>query len=330
MARFSQMKVSPKKYAPGMTLMDPGALEAVGPFCYRCRLEDAGLKASIKQFGILMPVWVSSGNRPEVIAGHRRVAAAQALKMKKVPVRVLDSMPPRDAFLLTLASNWHQEVSEMDRARALGMALRTFGFVEQEILTGIMPILGLSEERALLENYLKADTFPLSLKELMEEGRLSFRGILPLLKFSKRDQAFFVTIASKAKFTSSQMLQVADWLGDLMKRSGKGLRALCGTHKLLKTLEGDGMDPRAKADRFLARIKELRFPGYARFYEKFEARKRDVLSDVKSFRLEPVQGFEEPGLELHARVKDPAALEGLLRSLSAKQDVLNSLFEIML
>lgn len=313
-----------------MLLADSRTLETGGPFRYRYRLEDAGLEASIRQFGILMPILVAPGKRPKVIAGHRRLGAARALKIKKVPVRVMDPVRPRDAFLLALASNWRQEVSEMDSARALGMASRTFGFSEHEILTGIMPMLGLPQERALLPHYLAADAFPVALKELVEDGRVPFRGILPLLKFSKKDQLFFSTIAAKAKFTSSQMLQVSEWLGDLIKRSGQGLQSLCRGHKLLAMLGGSGMDPRSKADRFVAKVKTLRFPGYSRFHERFEARKRDVLNDIKTFRLEPVQGFEEPGLELHARVKDAEALEALLRSLSAKQGALNSLFEIML
>ena len=79
-----------------------------------------------------------------------------------------------------------------------------------------------------------------------------------------------------------------------------------------------------------AAIKRLRSPGYSRYIEAFEERRAGILRDAKELRLEPVQGFEEPGFELHARVKTPGELDRLLRKLSEKRAALNSLFEIVL
>jgi hypothetical protein len=91
-----------------------------------------------------------------------------------------------------------------------------------------------------------------------------------------------------------------------------------------------GMDPRTKADRFFDRVKRLRFPGYSLYLDAFQEKRSDILHDAKDLRLEPIQGFEEPGFELHARVKTPGELERLLRELSSKHSLLNSLFEIAL
>jgi len=170
-----------------------------------------------------------------------------------------------------------------------------------------------------------------SFKDLVEDGQLPLRGILPFLRFSRDDQDYFAKyIASRMKLTSSQLLQTGEWLSDIIKGTGKDLRGLCKEKKILAKMDLPGMDMRTKADLFFSRIKRLRFPGYSLYLEAFEKRRSEILRDAKELRLEPVQGFEEPGFELHTRVKTTAELDRLLQTLSLKRSSLNSLFEIAL
>ena len=57
-------------------------ISKVTPYGFRYRLRDDVLKASLKRFGMLMPIVVTNAERPVVIAGHKRFFAAQALKLK--------------------------------------------------------------------------------------------------------------------------------------------------------------------------------------------------------------------------------------------------------
>ena len=330
MARHNKIKTGTLR-APGVCYKNIRCLQCDVSSCYRYRLEDAELLASVKTLGILMPVVATRAERPVVIAGYKRLRAAQTLKMKEVPVLLVEKMALQDAFLFNLVSNWKQGCSDMDRARALGMADRKFHLKEQEILLTVMPLLGLSGDKAVLEFYRRADQLSPSFKDLVEGGQLSLRGITPFLKFSGADQDYFAkNIGASVKLTSSQLFQAGEWLSDIMKGTGKDLRELCRGHKLLAKLNTRGMDPRTKADRFFAVVKRLRFPGHSLYLEAFEERRAGILHDVKELRLEPVQGFEEPGFELHARVKTPEELDRLLQKLSLKRSSLNSLFEIML
>jgi hypothetical protein len=301
------------------------------PHCFRYRLRDEALKTSLKHLGILMPVIVTNTDRPVLITGHKRFYAAQALKIKEMPALIAGAVKPKDAFLLNLVSNWTQGCSEMDRARVLGMAVQKFHFKESEILSIVMPLLGLSEDRALLEFYRKVDQCPASFKDLVEDGQLPLRSIVSFLKLSEKDQDYFAkNIGTQMKLTSSQLLQTGEWLSDIVKGTGKGLKKLCEEHGILAKLGRRGMDPRMKADRFFARVKELRFPTQSHYLKVFGERRVQILHDAAEFRVEPIQGFEEPGFELHARVKTPGELERLLRKLSLKSPLLNSLFEIAL
>lgn len=315
----------------GFKTLKISGISTAETYCFRYRLRDDALKASLRRSGILVPVIVTHADCPVVIAGYKRLYAAQTLKLKEVPALIAKKMKPRDAFLLNVVSNWKQGYSDMDRARALGMAVRDFHFKEDEILSAVMPLLGLPGDKTVLEFYRKADQFPPSFKDLVEDGRFPLRGVLPFLKFSKDDQDYFAKqIGSQIKLTSSQLLQAGEWLLDLMKGTGKDLRRLCKERKVLAKMNLSGMDMRTKADLFFSRVKRLRFPGYSLYLEEFEKRRSEVLRDAKELRLEPVQGFEEPGFELHTRVKTSADLDRLLQTLSFKRSSLNSLFEIAL
>ncbi len=67
---------------------------------------------SIKRFGFSAPI-VARLADGEVIAGHTRLKAAEALGMTSVPVRYLD-LDPADAHLLALADNRLNELSPWD------------------------------------------------------------------------------------------------------------------------------------------------------------------------------------------------------------------------
>lgn len=330
MARHtSKTLVTPQK--PGLCFAKPRSLWGDTPFCYRYRLTDPCLQASIKKSGILIPLIVIGAEHPVVIAGHKRLHAARVLKMREVPVITARKMRPEDAFLLNLVSNWKQEIPETDRARALGMASRRFHFKKSDLLEVLMPLLGLSGDMKLLELYLWLDGSPVSLKDLVADGKWTLRGVTFLAKFREKDQDYFAReIGARVHLTSSQLLQAGEWLADILKSSGKTLQKLCEEHRILEGLDARGMDSRTKADRFFGFIKRLRYPGYSSYLEEFEERRSNILRDADEFRLEPVQGFEEPGFELRARVKTPEALDRLLGKLSGKRAALNSLFEIAL
>lgn len=69
---------------------------------------------SIKRFGFAAPIVARAADR-EIIAGHTRWRAAQALGLPRVPVRFVD-LDPADAHLLALADNKLNEKAEWDDA----------------------------------------------------------------------------------------------------------------------------------------------------------------------------------------------------------------------
>jgi ParB/RepB/Spo0J family partition protein len=302
-------------------------------FCCRYTLLDNVLLASVRKFGVLVPVMVQRQNgKFRVIAGHRRVEAARSLKIKQVPViEVPGELSAREAFTLGLISNWRQEMSEMDRAKALGRAAGEFRFSREEVLGTIMPLLGMPSDVNVLDLYLKADGMPSELKDLFDRRKVPFKGCGALLRFSNPDQVLFARrIGAKMQLTSSQIVQAAEWLADIMKRDGIPLRKLLENAAFRKVLRHPSMDPRTRADQFMNAVKRLRYPCYTERNEAFEKKCAPVLRGVPALRIEPAAGFEEKGFDLHARIKNAGDLDRVLQKLSESRLELNSLFDFKL
>ena len=91
----------------------------------------AEVAKSIRRFGWGAPI-VANKRDGEIIAGHTRFAAAQKLKLDRVPVRWLD-LDPADAHALALADNKVGEIATWDDA-ALGQVLRDLKAADETLL----------------------------------------------------------------------------------------------------------------------------------------------------------------------------------------------------
>lgn len=90
---------------------------ALTPWRDNPRQNDQAVNAvadSIKRFGFASPIIARMDG--EVIAGHTRLKAAQALGLDRVPVRYMD-LDPADAKLLALADNRVGEIADWDDDR---------------------------------------------------------------------------------------------------------------------------------------------------------------------------------------------------------------------
>lgn len=90
----------------------------------------AAVMASIKRFGFGAPILARKADG-EVIAGHTRLKAAEALGLDTVPVRYVD-LDPAEAHLLALADNKLNEKAEWDGIKVAEI-LSGYGLDDAEI-----------------------------------------------------------------------------------------------------------------------------------------------------------------------------------------------------
>ncbi len=129
----------------------------------------AELAESIKSQGILQPLLVRprAGGGYELIAGERRLRAAQEAGVEQAPLLVRD-VDDKTALELSLVENIQREdLGALEEAEAYRKLLTDFGYTQEALAERV------GKERATVANLLRLLRLPDDIKEDLRKGRIS-------------------------------------------------------------------------------------------------------------------------------------------------------------
>lgn len=184
---------------------DTAAIEAVRPNPYQPRtsfseqaLEE--LAASIREKGLLQPLLVRrSGDHFELIAGERRLRAAQMAGLEHVPIRIRDG-GDEDSLELALIENLQREnLNPIEEAKAFQRLADEFALTQEEIAVRV------GKRRSTIANSLRLLSLPIGIQEKIESGVISAGHARALLGLASADKQ-----ADMARSISESQLSVRD------------------------------------------------------------------------------------------------------------------------
>jgi ParB family chromosome partitioning protein len=116
----------------------PIALIDPNPEQPRTSFDEASLRAlseSIQTYGVLQPVVVeANGTRFRLVAGERRLRAAQLAGLGRVPAVVRPVGPDREKLEVALVENLQRsDISALDEARAFSRLCDVFGLTQEQV-----------------------------------------------------------------------------------------------------------------------------------------------------------------------------------------------------
>ncbi|MDD5465611.1 MAG: ParB/RepB/Spo0J family partition protein [Candidatus Omnitrophica bacterium] len=127
------------------------------------------LAQSIKEKGVIQPLLVRQrGDNYELIAGERRLRAANSLGLKEIPVIVRD-VSDQDSLELALIENIQREgLNPIEEAHAYQHLIDKFQVSQEKISEA------LGKARVSITNTLRLLKLPHEIQEEMKKGRISF------------------------------------------------------------------------------------------------------------------------------------------------------------
>ncbi len=174
------------------------------------------LAASIKETGILQPVLVSrEGERYRIIAGERRVRAARRAGLARVPVLVREAVGDRDRLLLALVENvQRRDLTPLEEASAFAELKDQFGLTQEEVAERV------GKDRATVANAIRLLRLPASVRQAVDDGRLTAGHARPLLALpSGADQEALAKEAIQRGYTARRIEErVAELQGEGKKK----------------------------------------------------------------------------------------------------------------
>lgn len=160
------------------------------------------LTQSIKEKGIIQPILVRrKGDFYELIAGERRLRAANSLNLKEIPAIVKD-VEDCDSLELSLIENiQRQNLNPIEEARAYQYLLDKFQLTQERL----SEVLG--KARVSVTNTLRLLKLPKEIQEDIRKGRLSFAHGRALLEIEDANQQRRLAIEAVSKGLSVRELE---------------------------------------------------------------------------------------------------------------------------
>lgn len=147
------------------------------------------LVESIRIHGIIQPLTVTQtlGGGFELVAGERRLRAAQKLGLKEVPVIVRSAKELEKLELSLIENIQRQDLNAMEKAEAYQKMVDEFSLTHEDAARR----LGIS--RATFSNFLRLLTLPAEIQKGLSEGKISLSQAKVMLemKDSKQQEAVF-------------------------------------------------------------------------------------------------------------------------------------------
>ncbi|HSV42947.1 MAG TPA: ParB/RepB/Spo0J family partition protein [Candidatus Bathyarchaeia archaeon] len=145
------------------------------------------LKASIREKGILQPILVRpKGEGYEVVAGERRLRAAQALKMAKVPV-VVREVSDEESLVLALIENiQRQELNAIEEGKAFQRLVDGFGLTQEQIADAV------GKDRSTVSNLMRLLKLPQAIQDAVVQQMITMGHARTLLSIDDPQKQYQV------------------------------------------------------------------------------------------------------------------------------------------
>jgi ParB family transcriptional regulator, chromosome partitioning protein len=126
------------------------------------------LAASIRQNGVLQPILVRPlGDGYQLVAGERRLSAAQRAGLLKIPAVVRDFPDERLLELALIENIQRDDLNPIEEAQAYHNMVQSLNLSQEDLAQR------LSKERSTIANSLRLLKLPPAVKLLVAEGKLS-------------------------------------------------------------------------------------------------------------------------------------------------------------
>lgn len=129
----------------------------------------AELSESIRRDGVLQPVLVRAvGDQYDLIAGERRLRAAELAGLSTIPARIFENMGERERAVIALVENLQREdLNALEEAAGFRELIDRFGLSQEELASAV----GL--DRSTIANSLRLLNLPKFAQDAILKGELT-------------------------------------------------------------------------------------------------------------------------------------------------------------
>lgn len=136
------------------------------------------LAQSIEAYGIIQPLSVRKIGEStyELVAGERRLRAAKKLKLKEVPVIIVDISNKDSAAIALLENIQREDLNYLEEAEAYHNLIKEHNYTQEQLANVI------GKKQSTIANKMRLLKLDISIREILLENKLTERHARALLK----------------------------------------------------------------------------------------------------------------------------------------------------
>ena len=194
------------------------------------------LARSVREHGIVQPIVVTrtSDSHYRLIAGERRLRAAQRAGLQSVPAVIKELLKEGDSLQIALIENIQREdLNPIEEAGAYHQLHDEFGLTQEEISRRV------GKERSTVANFLRLLRLPDSVKELLAAGQLTMghaRALLSVESAKRQEQLAERVVKSNLNVRQTEMLAATTSAKPVKRAKPKDVFTRDAEEKLTKVL----------------------------------------------------------------------------------------------
>jgi ParB family transcriptional regulator, chromosome partitioning protein len=194
------------------------------------------LARSVREHGIVQPIVVTrtSDSNYRLIAGERRLRAAQRAGLQTVPAVIKELLKEGDSLQIALIENIQREdLNPIEEAGAYHQLHDEFGLTQEEISRRV------GKERSTVANFLRLLRLPDSVKELLAAGQLTMghaRALLSVDSAKRQEQLAERVVKSNLNVRQTEMLAATTSAKPVKRAKPKDVFTRDAEEKLTRSL----------------------------------------------------------------------------------------------
>lgn len=275
----------------------------------------ADLVASISHVGLLAPpILLPEGNRFQIVAGSRRIAALRELGRTETPARLLppDASPLDRARIAVGDNSFQRALNPVEQSRAL-RAIATH-FSDPAALAEEAGRLNLPGHSALIQKLLPLAGLPEKIRSALLAEAVALPMALELAAFPEDTQSTLVDLFLDLGLSLSRQREFLGLLDEIAAREDRTIPEVLAKSEIRLVLDDPEMDRPRKAGEVRRLLRRRRFPAIT----AAEARYQRIVADLplgKGIQLTPPRDFEGTEYAATVRFRDSAELKGRVSDL---------------
>jgi len=274
---------------PSFTTIDPEQIDTrFGGYSISWPPESPLLEESVARVGLIHPPLLERRmGKHVVVCGLRRVKAAIRAGLKRIDCRIVEEgeISGKELFLLNLEDNLSvRDPSLLERARAVRLIARMQPDEREFIVARAGKRLSLPRNAREKERLLALDAMPEPVKEFIHNRRLPARLALDIADLGAGDAACLVALATRFGLSAGATGECTVLLREIMLRDGKTFEQV--STEAAEVIDPDDAKGVQARDRFLERVRELRFPAW-KGMEREVLACLDVINGIDGIQVSP-------------------------------------------